>query len=65
MNLRGRPRTASVNYLSAAWLNKNPGIQGVVRAVNIYQDAVTDKIPPVQAFKSLSWLTSLEPDPAV
>ena len=51
---------ASLNFLSSAWLVKNPGLLGVSRAVTMYQEAIRDTCPPKDAFKCTKWLRSLE-----
>ena len=63
MNLKGRTTKATLNMLSASWLTKHVGLEGVAKAIKIYQDAVTDNVAPVKAFKSLDWLTTLEAMP--
>ena len=61
MNLRRSTTRASLNMLSASWLTKNVGLVGVVKAIKIYQDAITDEIAPVDAFTSTAWLKHNEP----
>ena len=51
--LKGRTQTASLNFLSASWLAKNPGLAGVAKGVQIYQDAMRDNGDPKMAFKSI------------
>jgi hypothetical protein len=63
MNLSRNPGRASVNFLSAAWLTKNVGLEKVAKALAYYQKALTDSIPPADAYKSLDWLKSMEPMP--
>ena len=48
------------HYLSAAWLSKNPGLDGVVKAMKIYQDEMRDKVAPKCAYKGTEWLRTLE-----
>ena len=60
MNLKGRTATASLIFFSASWLAKNPGLQGVAKAITIYQDAIRDACDPKVAFKSTEWLRNLE-----
>ncbi len=57
-----RTSTAKLNFLSSSWLTHSCGLQGVVKAVKVYKDAVTNAIEPHTAYKSTSWLTDLEPD---
>ena len=61
MNLKGRTQTASLNFLSASWLAKHPGLEGVAEAVRIYQNTMRDCSDPKQIFKSTDWLRALEP----
>jgi hypothetical protein len=60
MNLKGRPQKASLNFLSASWLAKNPGLLGVAKAIKIYQDAMRDCSDPKTMFKSTEWMTTCE-----
>ena len=60
MNLSRSTTRASVNFLSAAWLSKHPGLKGVARAMKIYQDAIRDTCPPKDAYKCTKWLRTLE-----
>ena len=60
LNLQRGSSRASVNFLSSAWLHKNPGLAGVAKAVKIYQDQNWNKIAPKQAFVSTSWLNTME-----
>lgn len=61
MNLKGRSANASLNFLSASWLTTHPGVEGVAKAITIYQDAIRDTCHPKMAFKSTEWLRVLEP----
>ena len=61
MNLKGRTSNASLNFLSASWLARHPGLEGVAAAVRIYQDQIRDTTKPKDAFKSTDWLRALEP----
>ena len=63
MNLKGRTATAPLIFLSASWLARHPGLEGVAAAVRIYQDNIRDTIKPKDAFKSTAWLRALEPIP--
>ena len=65
MNLKGRSKRATLNVLSAAWLTKNAGLEGVAKAIRIYQSGILDTTPPADAFKSTSWLTTLEDLPVL
>jgi hypothetical protein len=56
LNLRGRSSTAKLNFLSASWLSRHCGLEGVAKAIRIYQESVEDHIAPSQAFKSTDWL---------
>ena len=60
LNLKRATSTASINFLSTAWLTKNPGLNGVAKGLQIYQDAIRDTCEPKKAFKSLDWLRTLE-----
>jgi hypothetical protein len=60
MNLSRSTTRASVNFLSAAWLSKHPGLTGVASAMKIYQDAIRDTCPPKDAYKSTKWLRTFE-----
>jgi hypothetical protein len=60
MNFKGRTTTARLNFLSAAWLAKHCGLEGVALAIKIYQDNIIDKTNPKLAFKSVEWLRTLE-----
>ena len=60
MNLKNATSTGSVNFLSSAWLAKNPGLAGVAKGLQIYQDAIRDTCAPKDAFKSLAWLRTSE-----
>jgi hypothetical protein len=63
MNLEKSARRASLNFLSASWLHRSVGLEGVAKACRIYQAEVMDKIAPKDAYKDTSWLKVLEPMP--
>ena len=54
------PRHGALNVLVAAWLQKNPGLRGVARGVSIYQVYAARTLPPAEAFKDMSWLSTPE-----
>ena len=60
LNLKSSGPTASLNFLSAAWLGKNPGLEGVVRALQIYRENLCNVIAPQDAFVSTLWLDQME-----
>ena len=62
-NLAGRTARASINFLSAAWLARGPGLDAVAKGVAIYQNAITDRIHPKDAYKSTDWLRKSEAFP--
>ena len=62
LNLRGRSSTSKLNFLSASWLARNCGLQGIAKAIRIFQDSIEDQIDPSKAFKSTEWLDQLKPD---
>ena len=64
LNLQGHRSSsnAQLNFLSASWLSHDCGLEGVAKAVRIYQDSIEDQIDPNDAFQSVQWLTQLEPD---
>lgn len=61
MNMKGRTANASLNFLSASWLVRHPGLDGVALAIRLYQKQIRDTINPKDAFKTTEWLRSLEP----
>jgi len=60
LNLNRNTARVSVSFLSAAWLQKNCGLAGVAKALQIYQQNMIDQVHPQDAYKSTAWL-SLEP----
>jgi hypothetical protein len=62
LNLRGRSSTAKLNFLSASWLTRNCGLEGIAKAIRIYQDHIEDKVHPSKAFKCTEWLDQQEPE---
>ena len=60
LNLKRSTGMASLNFLAASWLRKNPGLKGVAKAMSLYGKEMAGKISPVDAFKSLSWLNDTE-----
>ena len=60
LNLRRSTTKASVNMLSAAWICKNPGLEGIAKAFRTCYEEWKDKCPPKDAFKKTGWLTTLE-----
>ena len=63
MNLSRSPSTARVNFLSAAWLSKNYGLEGVIKGVRLYQShIINSKTSPMAAFKNYDWLEPEEID---
>jgi hypothetical protein len=62
LNLKSRSATAQLNFLSSSWLTHECGLEGVAKAIRIYQTAMKSQIGPKSAFKSTSWLTQLEAD---
>ena len=62
MNLKSKTKNSKLNFLSSSWLTKNCGMAGVSKALKIYQTAIEDTTNPVDAYKSVEWLTSLEPE---
>ena len=60
MNLKRSTSNASVNFLAAAWISKNPGLTGIAKAMRLYQDQIRDTCEPKAAFKCTKWLRTLE-----
>jgi hypothetical protein len=60
LNLKRNTVNASMNFLSSAWLHKNPGIEGVAKGMAIYQENISKSISPTLAYKSTEWLRTLE-----
>ena len=60
MNLQRSSTRTSVNFLSAAWLHKNPGLEGVAKGVQLHMEHNADKVAPNKAYFDLKWLGELE-----
>ena len=64
LNLQRSSRNASVNFLTAGWLSKNLGLDGVAKAMKVYRSVLrSQRRAPREAYKCTKWLTSLEPVP--
>ena len=64
LNLQSSGSHAQVNALAAAWLQKNVGLEGVMKAIRIYQKTMASKTSPLLAFKDLSWMKPEEHEDA-
>jgi hypothetical protein len=60
LNLKSSTKTATVNFLAAAFLHKNTGFEEVARGVAEYRRMITGSTSPSTAFKDTAWLTNLE-----
>ena len=61
ISLSSGTANASINVLSSAWLHKNIGFDGVVKAMKINQEGIMDTCHPKDAYKKTPWLKALEP----
>ena len=57
-NLKGRAcgKKGHVNFLSSAWLLREPGLDAVLKALRLHRLAVQDTVPPRLAYEDDSWL---------
>ena len=60
LNRKSRTETASLNMLSAAWVSKHCGLQGVVDALRLYGEEAKGRVRPQLASKETEWLEPLE-----
>ena len=61
LNLSRSTKKASLNFLASAWLQKNVGLEGIAKAMVIYQsEMITARANPAAMYKSTDWLRGLE-----
>lgn len=61
LNLKGSTARAKINFLAAAWLQKNPGLRGACEALRVYREGVFGEMDPSKAFTCEKWLVAQEP----
>ena len=60
LNLSRSTTRASLNFLAAAWVQKNCGVVGMLKALRIYKEWARKNLHPEKAYKDSTWLTALE-----
>ena len=60
LNLQNSVKHAQINFLAAAWMQKNVGLKGFMRGVRVYQYSIRCNTAFVNAFSKKGWL---EPEP--
>ena len=60
LNLQKSTSRVAANFLAAAWLHKNCGLEGVAKAVKMYTEARMNSVSCESAFDELGWLRPLE-----